>query len=37
MGFILKAAGIETASDWVWRQQWIRQLNAGAQETPDGK
>lgn len=33
MGFILKAAGIETASDWVWRPQWIRQLNAGAQET----
>lgn len=28
MGFILKAARIETASDWVWRQRWIRQLNA---------
>lgn len=37
MGFILKAAGIETASDWVWRQRWLRQLNAGALETPDGK
>lgn len=37
MSFILMAAGIEIASDWVWRHQWIRQLNAGAQETPDGK